>query len=355
MSSPAQDTELVERSAVIEVRLHRASPFPPLVNGALVALSLYAVYLLIASQVGQPILETRADGSLAVNSGSWAAFVLSLIFSTAVTIPALSARQWSASLPDLLQTLDEAGIRQAQAMSQGTPRGRLFPILTAFGLGVLGGLAFNAWLLRTSGLSLPVYFQSTGIWYVVVTPILFGLGARSIVQLRSDDRDMAMLVSGHLDITPAGFDRLEVYGQLALRSALAWIVMAAIILLFFVYAAPVFISVGTLVLSLLAGAYAFSSTIAPVVRATSALRAEALQNVRTAIEAEASSTLDATPNVAVPSGRLADLVAYETWLASRPVWPISAPITRRLALYGLIPVLAWFGAAAAELVLGRIA
>lgn len=355
MSTTREDISGPERSPVLEVRLHRASPFPPLVNGALVATLLYVVYLLIASQVGQPILETGIDGSVAVNSGSWAAFVLSLIFAAAVTIPALSARQWSAALPALLQTLDETGVRQAHAMSQGSPRSRRISILSAFGVGVLGGLAFNAWLLRTSGLSLPVYFQSTGIWYVVVTPILFGLGARSIIQLRSDDQDMTMLVSGHLNVTPASFERLEVYGQLALRGALAWIVMAAIILLFFVYAAPVFISVGTLALSLLAGVYAFSSTIAPVVRASSEMRAGALHTVRDAIEAEAAHALSQPQEAQRHSGRLADLIAYESWLASRPVWPISAPITRRLALYGLIPVLAWFGAAAAELVLGRMA
>jgi hypothetical protein len=166
---------------------------------------------------------------------------------------------------------------------------------------------------------------------------------------------MVDLVTGHLTVRPARFDRLEVYGRLALRGALAWIVMAAIILLFFVYAAPIAISVGTLVFSLCAAGYVFFSTSAPVMRAASAIRTAALDDVRTHIEREAQSMLHQAGQAPPASGRLAELIAYEAWLEKRPVWPISAPVTRRLALYGFIPVLAWFGAAAAELALERLA
>lgn len=336
---------------LLEVRLHSLSPFGPVLNGVIIAALLYGVYILISLQTGQSLLETR-DGQVAVNSGAWAAFVLSLVFAAAVSIPARSNAEWRAFLDDLSQTLDEAGQAKAAALAIGPPRRRLFGALIAFGSGALGGLAFVIWLMRTSGLDTASFIQSSGAWFLVTQPILFGLGARAAAQLRHDDQDMAGLVREHLIVDLARLDRLEVYGRLALRSALSWLVIAAIILLFFVYAAPVAVSIGSLVLALVAGAYAFTSTVGPVVQVASRERDAKLAAVRTSI-AEAGENLAAERDG--PPAALSELTAYEAWLERRPVWPISAPITRRLALYGFIPVLAWFGAAAAELLLDRLA
>ena len=73
--------------------------------------------------------------------------------------------------------------------------------------------------------------------------------------------------------------------------------------------------------------------------------------MRSEIDADAKGALESRRQGHGEPGRLSELIAYEGWLEKRPVWPISAPITRRLALYGFIPILAWFGAAAAELLL----
>jgi hypothetical protein len=124
------------------------------------------------------------------------------------------------------------------------------------------------------------YFRSTGLWFAIIAPPLFGLGARSALLLRSDNKDMVALVTDHISVTPARFEALQVYGRLALRSALVWLIMAAIIGLFFVFSSPFAVSIGALALSLLASAYAFASTIRPVVQITSQKRREALDEVR---------------------------------------------------------------------------
>jgi hypothetical protein len=221
----------------------------------------------------------------------------------------------------------------------------------AFAIGAVGGLAFNLWLMRSADMSLAQFSQSTGLWFLIVQPLLFGLGVRAAVQLNDDDRDIARLVRTHLAVDLAQLNALEIYGRLALRGALSWLVMAAIILLFFVFAAPVAVSIASLVLALIAGGYAFASTIGPVVQVASAARDAKLDEVRAQIAAAGEIVLSGAP----PDQPLSELTAYESWLEKRPVWPISAPVSRRLALYGLIPVLAWFGAAAAELLLDRIA
>ena len=74
---------------MLAVRLHAASPFPPLIYGAGVFIALTGAYRLIASLVGQPILETSPSGAVQINSGCWAALVLSLIVLASITIAGL--------------------------------------------------------------------------------------------------------------------------------------------------------------------------------------------------------------------------------------------------------------------------
>lgn len=346
MSDAAQ-----RRAPLLEVRLHGLSPLGPIANAAVVALVIYGLYLLIATLTGQPILESGADGRARINELTWIAFVLSLVVAAAVTMPALTEREWRASLSEVVATLDAQGSDLAREMTKGRLRSQSRGAAMALILGAASGVAFNGWMITNAGLTPAEYVRSTGLWFAIIAPPLFGLGARASLLLRSDDKDMAALVTDHICVTPARFEELQVYGRLALRSALIWLVMAAIIGLFFVFSSSFSVSIVALALSLLASAYAFASTIRPVVRITTLKRREALDAVRTQIEAEAQSALTASG----APGRLSDLTAYEAWLEKRPVWPVSAPVTRRLAVYGLIPILAWFGAAAAQLLVGVVA
>jgi hypothetical protein len=339
------------RAQLIEVRLHALSPLGPIANAAVFAFVVYGFYLVIATLTGQPILETGADGRAQIDELTWTAFVVSLIMAAAATMPALAARQWRASLDDVVATLDARGAALALDMTQGRLRSQARGAAIALFAGVAGGVVFNGWLMTNAGLMPAEYFRSTGLWFAIIAPPLFGLGARSALLLRSDNKDMVALVTDHISVTPARFEALQVYGRLALRSALVWLIMAAIIGLFFVFSSPFAVSIGALALSLLASAYAFASTIRPVVQITSQKRREALDEVRAQIEAEAQSALTTSG----APGRLSDLTAYEAWLEKRPGWPVSAPVTRRLAVYGLIPILAWFGAAAAQLLVGVVA
>jgi len=338
------------RAQLFEVRLHRASPFPKLVTGALIATVLFGLYLLLALLSGQNVIDFAPDGTR-FNSGSWAAFVMSLIFGSALTMPALGHQQWCDALADLKRVLSEEGQRQAEEIALGGRKDRKARVLLAFAFGAIGGFVFNGWMLVTTDLSVSVYLQSTGLWFVLVSPVLFGLGARAGVLLSYEDQELADLVREHLIVDLAQIERLQVFGRLALRGALSWLVMSAIILLFFIYTAPVPVSVGALSLSLLAGVYAFASPIRPVTRHVASVKDEALEAVRSKIAIQGQTVLAGeTQSI----GLLAELTAYEAWLEKRPIWPISAPITRRLALYGFIPVLAWFGAASAEMVLDRL-
>ena len=342
------------RAPLLEVRLHAFSPFPPVVNGILASAALYAIFLALTTSFGPPVIENTQTGAR-FSGSAWAALVMSLIFGAATTMPALSQRQWVKALPDLTAVLDAQGARQAEAMAVGPPVTRLRAGALAFAAGALGGVALNVWLMGADAFEPGAYLRSIRPWFDIVNPLLFGLGARAVQLLRDDDQEMKALTAGHLQVDLAHLERHFVFGRLALRGALAWLVMTAIILLFFVDAAPVAISVGAVGLAFLAAAYVFASTIGPAVRETAKVRDAALGEVRTRLHAAGGALMRGQGAGEADGPSISELAAYEAWLEKRPIWPISAPITRRLALYGLIPVLAWFGAAAAEMLLNRLA
>ena len=55
-----------------------------------------------------------------------------------------------------------------------------------------------------------------------------------------------------------------------------------------------------------------------------------------------------------PSGRMADLVTYRGMVQDVPEWPFTLSTYTRVALYVLLPVLAWGIGVVAEEVLGRV-
>ena len=336
------------RSPYLEVRLHRLSPLPPVLTGILISALLYALYLLYSVEVGQPIIE-QTNGSVGFNNAAWAALVICLIFGVATTMPAITQRQWQASLPQLKAVLDQKGRLQVEAMATGPSRKHSWRSLLAFLAGAAGGVLVNLWLLNPPNLSWSEYWSTISPFFAIMNAVVFGLAARGGYMVRYEDREMRELVETHLQVDLAHLERNQIFGRLALRGALAWLVMTAVILLLFVDSTPAPISATALVLALIASGYAFASTIGPVVRKCSAVRDAALQSVREQITASGEAALKGAPGGAP----LSELIAYENWLEKLPVWPISAPVTRRLALYGFIPVLAWFGSAAAELVLNR--
>ena len=336
------------RSPYPEVWLHGLSPLPPVLNGALISALLYALYLLYSVEVGQPVIE-QAGAGVRFNSAAWAALVICLIFGVATTMPAITQRQWQASLPQLKAVLDAQGGRVVEAIAQGPTRKHARRSLLAFVVGAIAGLLVNMWLLNPPEITWDQYWSTISPFFAIMNTVVFGLAARGGYIVRYEDREMRQLVESHLQVDLAHLERNQIFGRLALRGALAWLVMTAVILLLFVDSTPAPISATALVLALIASGYAFATTIGPVVRKCGLVRDAALQAVREQITASGDAALKGAPK----STPLSELIAYENWLEKLPVWPISAPVTRRLALYGFIPVLAWFGSAAAELVLNR--
>jgi hypothetical protein len=331
------------RRALLETRLYAASPLPPLATTGLLAALLFAGYAGVCAVFDAPLLDSNG-----LRPGAQIALIMSLLVATALDLPERARRIWAHEADALKATLGADGAGTVDGLAVGQPARITGSIWIWFAAGALGGLIFNALIIAGSGDPLAAYLASPTLWALIVAPVLFGLGGRAIRMMSEDDRAISRLVESHLIVDFADLDRLHVYGRVGLRSALIWMVMAALVLAFLAVQASAVASAISFALSVAAALWAMLSVTRPVAAKVEAEKSAALLQARREI-------MSASRDSSAETGRIADLVAYEAWLEKRPAWPVSAPVTRRLALYGLIPVLAWFGAAAAELVVEALA
>jgi hypothetical protein len=203
--------------------------------------------------------------------------------------------------------------------------------------GLAAGIALNCVIVSQASQPLSVITEPVGIWFLTLGPILFILGARGLTDMSCQSRFVKDLIHEAADIDLADLEKLQVFGRMGLHEALSWSLIAAVLIL--MLAAGIssggvgVLGIGLLTIALAIGGAvrSFWLAIQPVQRRIASAKAEKLKALRAGI-------LKARENVG-------DLIALENWIASRPEWPISAPISRRLLIYVALPLLAWAGAA----------
>ncbi|MCR9128950.1 MAG: hypothetical protein NXI12_05470 [Alphaproteobacteria bacterium] len=341
--TPAAPVRNEGRRALFETRLYAAFPLPQAVATVLIAAVFFGAYAGLSYGHGRPVLE--ASG-LTVNAQI--ALIMSLLLATALDLPERARRIWLHEADALRATLEPAGSSIVDGLGVGQPAHSAAANWLWFAGGAVVGMGFNALMVSGSGEDVLAYIASPGLWPLVVAPLLFGLGGRAIRLMTEDDRTISSMVADHLIVDFADLERLHVYGRVGLRSGLIWLIMAGLVLAFLAVQASVSASAISFCLAIAAALWSMLTLTRPVAAKVEAAKGAALLEVRRDI-------VRVHNDGGAPQGRLADLVSYESWLERRPIWPVSAPVTRRFALYGLIPVLAWFGAAAAELVLDALA
>lgn len=340
VSAPARSET---RRPLFETRLYAASPLPQALTTILIAALAFGAYTGLSHFHDRPIL---GPGGLTVNAQI--ALIMSLLLATALDLPERARRIWTHEADALKATLHAAGAEIVDGLGVGQPARSTTANWIWFAGGAAVGVGFNALMISGAGEGVAAYIASPGLWPLIVAPLLFGLGGRAIRLMTEDDRTISSMVAENLIVDFADLEQLHVYGRVGLRSGLIWLIMAGLVLAFLAVQASVSASAISFCLAVAAALWSMLTLTRPVAAQVDAAKTQALLEIRRSIVA-------AHDDPGTPQGRLADLVAYESWLEKRPVWPVSAPVTRRFALYGLIPVLAWFGAAAAELVLDALA
>lgn len=342
MTASAAATPAPQRAALFETHLYAASPFPQAVTSILIAALVFGAFAGLSALHGDAVI-----GPGGLEGDARVALILSLLLATALDLPERARRIWVHEADALKSTLAPAGASGVDGLGIGQPRAIAGSVWLWFAGGGALGIGFDVLVLAGSDAGLKAHLNSPALWAFIVAPLLFGLGGRAVRLMSEDDRTIAALVAEHLVVDFADLDRLHVYGRVGLRTALIWLMMAGLVLAFLAVEASVAASAAAFALSVAAAVWSMLTVTRPVASRVDSEKGRALLSVRRDL-VDAAAMRESSP------GRLADLTAYEAWLEKRPVWPVSAPVTRRLALYGLIPVLAWFGAAGAELVVDSL-
>jgi hypothetical protein len=152
---------------------------------------------------------------------------------------------------------------------------------------------------------------------------------------------------------------LRVWGRMALRGSLAWVIGLSLGTLVFLnpelrFRESLVVFVPLLLVTLAISAGSLLLPLRPVHRALRAAKAAELERVSAALRGERGAL--AGSRVADRAGTLglADLLAYRRWVEELPEWPFEGPASGRIALFVVIPVVSWTAAALVERVVSRL-
>lgn len=330
------------------LRLFDRLPLPPLGVGVLVGLGVFAVYLVYTAALCEGVGRLGAS----VATGPWAflaELIQDLFIGFTLTVSAASVRGAKRDLAALLPHL-EVSDRDRTALERTIFRYEPVSLLV---VGLVFGVGSG--LLTVTDESL--WAHGRPAW---THPALIWLGARNFLNWWFVGRAMALeLMLGRafsrLGDRLAPFDLLDrtplaPFGRRALRNVLLWMLLAAFLSLSYLgegWASDLmWVALAGL------GAFALTAFLLPLLGAHQRLRAlkkDELARVHAAIAEAREEALGPSPHPA--GGRLGDLVAYESRVASVAEWPIDAGTLLRLAFYLAIGLGSWLGAAVVELAL----
>ncbi len=300
-------------------------------------------YALIATITQRPaLIEIDANGQWYVESVVWIAFVLSMIFTTAPALSENGRQYWSRYTPEMAHSVPEAIKPLALRFGDGRLTVRTRPVYRLmFVIGGIIALVQNALILTFMETTPLAYLGTVGLWFLLISPLLYGMGLRAGYDVVREGRELKSLIRDHVEVDLFHLDRLDVFGSIGLRAAFSWMIMAAVLLLFIVDPSQIWaglVGIG------LAGAGAltiFTSAVRPVHDKIKAAKAAELARIHEAMAAHRDEALAGNGDAAAA---LAGLTDYEIWIQQRSEWPISPTVTLRFALYVLIPVVPIVGA-----------
>jgi len=139
----------------------------------------------------------------------------------------------------------------------------------------------------------------------------------------------------------------EIFARAGLRSALAWVVVSSLVSLFWLGPGAGFGNAFIVGLTLAGVSLGVFACVYGPHRAIDAAKHEALAAVESRI-ARAGAALESGREPADAGVRLADLVAWHSYLGGVREWPIGAPAVARAALLAALAIGSWLGGVLVE-------
>ncbi len=331
------------------LRVYAAIPVAAGWTGAMLAVALYALFLVVEAALGRTPIRLEGDLLAHSREGLITLLLCALLayLCTATVSAVREAPRATGRVRHLLEGSDreldalevEAGIRPRRAL------------LVAGIVGVLLALLFP--FLEMGQESWSPYdwrgWTPESTWHRILTPWIGWWAGRLIVVMRIDSRRHSALARSIAAIDLLDLRPLLPFTRLGLSNALRVVGIAAIFSLFLIDVARYGVMV--LLMAGLTVATATTALLLPVRGVHLRIRAaklEELDRVNRAIrgDAEALRGSALVKREAAPS--LADLVAYRNLVESVREWPFDPSTFRRFGLYLMIPLGSWTGGALVE-------
>jgi len=328
-------------------RLYAALSLPPLAVGALLATTLYGVFLAVETAIGRPPFGPGLEESGEALITLLLCVLLGYLCTATISAIREGPRAVRRVRPLLAGSEPELDALERAAASR--PRGLLL------WAGVTGAVvAFLAPLVEAGGSEElhaldPRGWNNASVWHRLLSPCVGWWVGRLLAVMGIDSRRHSELAEriARIDLLDPG--ALVPFARLGLSNALRVIGAAAIFSFFLLdvqrYAVLVLIVAGIVVVA------ATAALLLPVrgvhLRIRAAKQAE-LDAVHQAIHGESSALARSALARRSDPPSLADLVAYRELVAAAREWPFDSSTVVRFALYLLIPLGSWLGGAVAE-------
>jgi len=333
-----------------ELRFYALSPIGFGGTTALILFVVYGFYLVVATLTQRPpVFEPGEAGEMVMTQVAWIALVLSLIFTAGTAFTESGRHMWARERAPLIAALKPSGVIEVEALNAGIPGRWRRQYLIMFVVGAMAGLGFNGFMIVSSGFSFIEYANSVGLWFLVVSPLLYGIGFRAGVDVARESGALKALIRGHLAVDLFHLERLAVFGRIGLKAARSWMIMAAILLLFLINpnnpqqifdASQLWMTIPVVGVSVLGGLFLLTSAVHPVHKEICAAKQTELGRIHAEMDRVRNRALAGDAEAA---SALAGLTDYEVWITNRPEWPVSSGVTTRFSLYILLPLLPILG------------
>jgi hypothetical protein len=319
------------------LRLLDAAPLGPVYGGLLVTAAVLVAFLAWAWLTG-------AWGQ-SFGPQIWFELLQAILIGYAPAAAVISLRGALRDLDDLREVIELSPLEfenERQALTRFRPR----PLAVAAVIGVAAGIALPFYPDTWVGGVRPEFGDPILTWALLRNVFMLGLYGWTVyfeveVARRLSRIGERLTRVDLLDLTP-----LRPFARRGLRSVLLWVVLSVLISLLFLAPWSSEPALGFLALVLVLAAALLLLPAWGVHRRILVSKQVELSRVREAMCVARQGLLESAG--AAPPGHLADLVAYESRVASIATWPFDLSTLVRFALYVALGLGSWLGAAVVE-------
>ncbi len=324
-------------AGIWEERLGSETPLAPFAVGVLLAAALIGGFFLTQWMLGASVVEPAAEALLPLQPGARVVVLLALAIGYSIG----AFGHWNRGVR---RDCEEFGIDPGRlSWSQDESR----EVLIASRRAGLAGVGLAALVIVGIfvgfGDERERLLDAEFVWGAALTALLFWILARATVLTVHSHRSLSARQLARSDVL--NVRRLRLFGRMALRNVLVWMIGLALGLPFlFDPTALATMLPGLAIILGLAGI----SLVLPVRSVHRAIR-DAKRAELARVEQELRRERDAVMRGdARQSGRLADLLGYLRYVEDLSAWPFDASMLRRFGLYLLIPLASWVCGALVE-------